>query len=131
MITTNRVNRQFSIRYGFIATVVALLGSAAYVALAPGHFDAEAAPNSDIAAPQGYRDCGLISIARVGGPVNDVRAKVGNDVAMRAIRNGQNQFPDGSIIARLAWDAAPSEETNNALRPTLERVLGPDVARKT
>ena len=103
----------------------------AYVAPASGQAGGEAAPIYGITVPQGYRDWALISVARVGGPVNDMRAKLGNDVAIRAFREGKLPFPNGTIIARLAWNAVTSEENNNALRPVLERGLGPDGAQKT
>jgi len=31
-----------------------------------------------------------------------MRAKLGNDIAIRAYREGKVPFPDGAIIARLA-----------------------------
>lgn len=65
--------------------------------------------------PAGYRDWGFISVATVGSPVNDIRAKLGNDVAMRAFQAGKLPFPDGAIIARLAWRRVTSEQTNNAI----------------
>jgi hypothetical protein len=65
--------------------------------------------------PQGYRDWTLISVATLGSPFNDLRAKLGNDVAIGAYKTGKVPFPDGAIIARLAWKKAASEETNNAL----------------
>ena len=81
--------------------------------------------------PEGYRKWTLISVASVGGGVNDLRAKLGNDVAMKAYREAKLPFPDGAIIARLAWNAVTSEENNNAFRPLLERALGPDGTQKT
>jgi len=36
--------------------------------------------------PPGFRDWTLISVARIGGKVNDIRAKLGNDVAIKAYR---------------------------------------------
>ena len=93
--------------------------------------DGGATPSYGITAlPSGYRDWALISVARVGGPVNDMRAKLGNDVAMKAYRDNTRPFPDGTIIARLAWNATTSEDNNKALRPALERALGPEVAQK-
>jgi cytochrome P460 len=74
--------------------------------------------------PPGYRDWSLISVARLGGKANDLRAKLGNDLAIKAYRQGTLPFPDGTIIARLAWKAVPSEENNAALRPFLEQELG-------
>jgi hypothetical protein len=61
---------------------------------------------------------------------NDMRAKLGNGVAVRAYREGTLPFSDGTIIARLAWNQATSEENNNPVRAVLERGLGPDAAQK-
>ena len=52
----------------------------------------------------------------MGAPLNDLRAKLGNDVAMKAYRGGKLPFPDGTIIARLAWQQATSETIKNAFR---------------
>jgi hypothetical protein len=59
-----------------------------------------------------------------------MRAKLGNNVAMKAYRDNTRPFPDGTIIARLAWNATTSEDNNKALRPALEGALGPDVGQK-
>jgi hypothetical protein len=53
-----------------------------------------------------------------------------NDVAIKAYRDGTLPFPVGTIIARLAWSCAPSEENNKALRPILERRLSLDAVQK-
>src|SRR5262249_44131361 len=91
-----------------VVTIMTVVG-VAYVAPASGQAGREAAPIYGITVPEGYRDWALISVARVGGPVNDMRAKLGNDVAIRAFRGGKLPFPDGTIIARLAWNATTSE----------------------
>lgn len=83
--------------------------------------DEEAAPIYGIKIPAGYRDWTLVSVARVGGQLNDVRAKLGNDVAIRAYREGKMPFPDGTIIARLAWKQTTSEENNKAVRTIFEK----------
>ena len=62
--------------------------------------------------PQGYRDWRLISVAREEGTLDDIRAVLGNDVAIKAYREGKLPFPDGTIIARLAWSLDASEENN-------------------
>jgi hypothetical protein len=92
--------------------------------------DGGATPIYGITLPAGYRDWPLISVARVGGPVNDMRAKLGNDVAMKAYRDNTRPFPDGTIIARLAWNQSTSEDNNNAVRGVLEKGLGPETAQK-
>jgi hypothetical protein len=64
--------------------------------------------------PSGYRDWRLISVDHEEGNLNDVRAVLGNDLAIKAYRQGKRPFPDGSIIARLAWGYIPSEENDKA-----------------
>ena len=46
------------------------------------------------------------------GNLNDLRAILGNEVAISAYREGKTEFPNGTIIARLAWEFVPSEENN-------------------
>jgi Cytochrome P460 len=62
--------------------------------------------------PAGYRDWKFISVAREEHPLEDVRAILGNDKAIKAYREGKFSFPDGAIIARLAWSYLPSAEHN-------------------
>lgn len=62
--------------------------------------------------PPGYRDWRLVSVAREEGTLNDIRAILGNDIAIKAYREGKLPFPDGTIIARLAWSHDASEENN-------------------
>jgi hypothetical protein len=71
--------------------------------------------------PPGYRGWSVISVARLGGNFNDLRVKLGNDVAIKAYREGKIPFPDGTIIARLAWRQVTSEENNIAFRLVAER----------
>ena len=51
-------------------------------------------------------------MAHEEGNLNDIRAILGNDAAIKAYREGKLPFPDGTIIARLAWKDVPSEENN-------------------
>jgi len=100
----------------------ALAGVVVYVAPASGQQGGgEAAPIYEIKLPLGFRDWKLISVARVGGIVNDLRVKLGNDVAIETYREGKLPFPDGTIIARLAYRAVTSEENNKAFRAAGER----------
>jgi hypothetical protein len=99
-----------------LVAVATLAGVVTFTPLASGHADQEAAPIYGVKIPPGYRDWRLISVARVGAPLNDLRAKLGNDLAIKAYREGKLPFPDGTIIARLAWKQVTSEENNNAIR---------------
>ena len=64
--------------------------------------------------PSGYRDWRLISVARETGELDDIRAVLGNDVAIKAYRASRLPYPDGTIIARLAWSYESSEENNKS-----------------
>ena len=75
--------------------------------------------------PPGYRDWRLISVAHEEGDLNDLRAILGNDVALKAYREGKLPFPDGTIIARLAWSYDPLEESEKAFGRPQSFVAGP------
>ena len=62
--------------------------------------------------PSGYRDWILISVAREEGELDDIRAILGNDRAIKVYRTGTRPFPDGAIIPRIAWSYDSSEENN-------------------
>ncbi|HEY1121538.1 MAG TPA: cytochrome P460 family protein [Haloferula sp.] len=74
--------------------------------------------------PEGYRDWRLISVAREEGKQDDIRAVLGNDIAIKAYREGMLPFPDGAIIARIAWALVPSEENNKAFGQAQSHVAG-------
>lgn len=74
-----------------------------------------------IKIPRGYRDWKLISVAHEEGRLNDIRAILGNDTAVRAYREGKLPFPEGAVIARLAWSYTPSEENNKVFAQALKQ----------
>jgi hypothetical protein len=92
--------------------VVTLAGIVAFTGPASGHADAAAAPIFVTTIPPGYRDWKLVSVAHEEGNLNDIRAILGNDAAITTYRQGKLPFPDGAIIARIAWSYVASEENN-------------------
>jgi Cytochrome P460 len=92
---------------------------------AAGHVDDQAAPIFGIKIPTGYRDWPVVSVAHEEGTLNDFRAVLGNEAATKAYREGKLPFPDGTIIARLAWTYVPSEENNKAFGRQQSFVAGP------
>jgi hypothetical protein len=108
-----------------LSAVVALAGVVVYLAHATGDAAGEAAPLFGIKIPPGYRDWRLISVAHEGGNLNDLRAVLGYDVAINAFREGKLPFPDGTIIARLAWGYVQSEENNKVFGHAQSFVAGP------
>jgi len=108
-----------------LVALVALTGVIVYMAHASGRSNGEADPVFGITIPPGYRDWKLISVAHEEGSLNDLRALLGNDVAIKAYREGKLPFPDGTIIARLAWSYVPSEENNKVFGRSQSFVAGP------
>jgi len=108
-----------------LLAVVALTGVVVYTAHASGRSDGEADPVFGITIPPGYRDWKLISVAHEEGNLNDLRALLGNEVAIKAFREEKLPFPDGTIIARLAWSYVPSEENNKVFGRSQSFVAGP------
>ena len=106
----------------FLAAAAVAAGAIAFRAPEAGHADQEIYVNR---IPDGYRDWRLVSVAHEAGPLNDIRAILGNDLAIKAYREGKLPFPDGAIIARIAWAHVPSEENNKIFGRDQSFVAGP------
>ena len=104
-----------------IATLTAVV---AWTALSPPHADGQAAPFFVTEIPSGYRDWKLISVAHEEGNLNSFAAILGNDVAIKAYREGTLPFPDGAIIAALHWRFVSSEENNKVFGRSQSFVAG-------
>jgi hypothetical protein len=107
-----------------LAAVAALVCVVAATAPSPGSADEAAARIGAGKLPRGYRDWRLISVAREEGALDDIRAVLGNDAAIRAYREGRTAFPDGTIVARLAWSYDASEENNKTFGRAQSFVAG-------
>ena len=105
-----------------VASMVAVIALSATRSV---HADQEASPIFGVKIPPGYRDWKLISVAHEEGELQDLRAILGNDIAIKAYRAGTLPFPDGAIIARLAWSHLSSEENNKAFGRAQSFVAGP------
>jgi hypothetical protein len=103
-----------------IGALAGVIGTTAPVS---GQSDSQAAPIYGIKLPQGYRDWRLISVKQLtgkqltgaGGELKQLRAELGNDLAIKAFREGTLPFPDGAIIAALHWNEESSDFDNQAL----------------
>jgi Cytochrome P460 len=101
-------------RITLLVAVAIVAGVIAFAAPASRHANQEVAPIFVKTIPPGYRDWKLISVAREEGDLKDIRAILGNDVAIKAYRDAKLPFPEGTIIARLAWSHDASEENNKS-----------------
>jgi hypothetical protein len=95
-----------------VLVIAVALTTLAVLPLAPGHAEDEASPIFGGKLPAGYRDWRLVSVAHEAGSLDDLRAILGNDLAIKAYREGKLPFPDGAIIVRIAWSYVPSEEND-------------------
>jgi Cytochrome P460 len=104
-------------RIAFLLVAVATLaGVVAYMAHASGQSDGEAAPIYGVKIPAGYRDWKLIAVDHLlTGKADQLRAQLGNDIAIKAFKEGKVPFPDGAIIAAIHWTRVPSEDNNKVL----------------
>jgi hypothetical protein len=113
------------LKTGLALAFAAFLG--VFMAPASGQESGEADPLYGIRIPAGYRAWSMISVASVGAGVNDLRAKLGNDIAIKALQSGTLPYPDGTVIARLAYSQVTSEDNNKVFRAVAEqRGLSPD-----
>ncbi len=111
----------------WLVAVAAVAGVFTAMSAASGQADEEASPIFGIKIPRGYRDWPMISVAHEAGDNNDLRAVLGDDVAMKAYRKGTLPFPEGTIIARLAWVHAASEKNDKVFGRHQSFVAGPAI----
>ena len=109
-----------------LAIAVATLASViAYLVTVSGQADENSAPVYVTEIPSGYRDWKLISVAHEEGNLHSFAIVLGNDVAIKAYREGKLPFPDGAIIAALHYSHVPSEENNKVFGDEQSFVPGP------
>ncbi|MGE5190474.1 MAG: cytochrome P460 family protein [Gemmatimonadota bacterium] len=105
----------------FSGSVLALLGAVLLATAILHPFPAragggEASPIFGVTIPDGYRNWQLVAVSHRTD--NDqVRAILGNDIAMKAYRENTLPFPDGAILAKLEWKRVESAEFKNAFVP--------------
>jgi len=113
-------------RIGFLLlAVVAVAGIVAHTAHASRQYGGDSSPNSSadssplygVKIPAGYRDWQLIAVNQLhfAGMGEQLRAQLGNDIAIKAFKEGTLPFPDGAIIAAIHWTRVPSETNNEVL----------------
>ena len=113
-------------RIAFLVVAIATVaGVVASMAPASGRADDQAVPIFGIRIPAGYRDWRLISVAHEEGTLHSFAAILGNDVAIKAYREGKLPYPDGSIIAALHYGHVPSEENDKVFGDPQSFVPGP------
>jgi hypothetical protein len=77
--------------------------------------DGPVAPTG-IGIPAGYRGWEVVAPSQRDDK-DELRVILGNPAAMEAYRKGTLPFPDGAVIAKLAWKRAKSAEFDNTFVP--------------
>jgi hypothetical protein len=108
-----------------LLTVAVVAGVIASIPRPSRAADEAATPTYVITVPDGYRDWKLISVAHEEGSLHSFAAVLGNEVAIKAYREGKLPFPDGAIIAALHYRHVPSEENNKVFGQAQSFVPGP------
>jgi Cytochrome P460 len=108
-----------------LAAVVILAGTVAFMGPASLRADDSATAIFVTKIPPGYRDWRLVSIAHEEGSLHSIGAVLGNDVAIKAYREGKLPFPDGTIVAALHYSHVPSAENNKVFGQAQSFVAGP------
>jgi len=73
-------------------------------------------PGFGVTIPDGYRNWQVVAPSHRPDK-DEVRVILGNEIAMKAYRAGTLPFPDGSILAKLAWKRVQSPEFDQAFVP--------------
>jgi hypothetical protein len=89
------------------------------------HATDNTSPIYGVSLPEGYRGWQMITVAHEAGKNNDIRGIVANDIAAKAFREGTRPFPDGAVIARLAYVYKSSPE-NDAVFPAPQSFVAGD-----
>ena len=96
--------------------IIASVAGVAYMAPSSGRAEEQAAPPFVTEIPEGYRDWKLITVSRLAAAKgSQLRSMLGNEIAIKAYREGKLPFPEGAIIAALHWNEVSSEENNKVI----------------
>ncbi|WP_064692715.1 cytochrome P460 family protein [Rhizobium aegyptiacum] len=102
---------------GMFAVSSLALGVAGTYSSAAGGSPETASPIYGVTIPDGYRDWKFIAPAQEAPPLDELRAVLGNDIAVDAYKKGTLPFPDGSILVKLAYKRMQSTEFPPATVP--------------
>lgn len=99
----------------FAFAAATTLCAIASMASSAGGANDEASPTFGVRIPTGYRQWSMIDVSHEAGQLNELRGILGNPVAMKAFVDGTLPFPEGTIIAKVAWKEQSSVGDDAAL----------------
>jgi hypothetical protein len=102
---------------GILVAAMVISVSAAMLLAAENANADGSSPIFGVTVPDGYRQWELVAPSYEADPLNELRAILGNTVSMTAYRQGTLPFPDGAILAKLAYKRVPYNELAGAFVP--------------
>ena len=96
-----------------VATIAGVLASMPFTA---GRADDGSSPIYGVKIPDGYRAWEMVAVSHEAG-LDELRGILGNPIAIKAYRDGTLPFPDGTILAKLAWKHVPLAGAEGAFVP--------------
>jgi hypothetical protein len=119
MAGDDRIRSEKEIAMRHLAMIVVFLLAAAGGLFPPFHTaigaDIAVAPTG-VTIPKGYRNWQVVAPSQRDDK-DEIRVILGNNIAMKALRAKQLPFPDGAILAKLAWKRVKSAEFDNTFVP--------------
>ena len=103
--------------FGAFAVSSLAVGVAASLSAGSATPQENASPIYGVTIPEDYRDWKFIAPAQEAPPLDELRAVLGNDIAVDAYKKGTLPFPDGSILVKLAYKRKQSTEFAPATVP--------------
>lgn len=105
-----------SARAACLLAIVCLAGAGSVALAAERQAANGASPIFGVKIPAEYRKWELVAPSH-RPDFGELRAVLGNTVAMNAYRSRTLPFPDGAILVKLAWKHVPSGESEGAFVP--------------
>ena len=103
-----------------VATATSFIASRPFAAAGA---EGEGSPIYDVTIPIGYRQWEVIAPSQEVG-LDELRVILGNAISMKAYREGTLPFPDGAMLAKVAWKRVPSPGDDAALGASTAFVPG-------
>ena len=104
----------------YLTVMSAAIAAAAVICAGVARGDAGnggASPIYGVKLPEHYRQWSLIAPAQEAAPLEELRAVLGNDLAIKAYQDSTLPFPDGTVLVKLAWKHVQSPEFEPASIP--------------
>jgi Cytochrome P460 len=95
-----------------VAAVAGLIASRPFAAIGA---KGGGSPIYGVTIPAGYRQWEVVAPSQEAGSLDELRVILGNAISMEAYREGRLPFPDGAMLAKVAWKRVPSARDDGAL----------------